>query len=186
MGTEPPHPDWFRPRALYRRGYPAELTSALQLLPPVRALVQRAVDEIGARYVLEVGPGRCPVARGPDVLYLDVSESILAALGTRAVVGDVRALPFADGMFDLALACDVLTHVPPAERERALSELCRVAPRVVVFQPEPGGGALAPPISAARLARGIERCGFEAALRPIVVPGPRGPLRMGLIVAERR
>jgi SAM-dependent methyltransferase len=43
------------------------------------------------------------------------------------VLGDVRALPFADGSFDVVVAVDLLEHVHSEDRARAISEICRVA-----------------------------------------------------------
>jgi SAM-dependent methyltransferase len=87
--------------------------------------------------VLEAGCGRGQLAArlrraGFDVVATDQSERMVeltAARGVRAQVADVQALPFADGAFDVATANFVLYHVP--DTDRALSELARVAPRLV-------------------------------------------------------
>jgi SAM-dependent methyltransferase len=44
----------------------------------------------------------------------------------RAVQGDIRALPFADGAFDLVLSVDVLPHLPRGQEQFAARELARV------------------------------------------------------------
>src|SRR3989344_2652577 len=49
------------------------------------------------------------------------------------VVGDIRALPFKDGEFDVAGAFEVLEHMPFEESERALAELARVTRRNVLI-----------------------------------------------------
>jgi len=49
------------------------------------------------------------------------------------VVGDARQLPFPDGAFDVACCSDVLEHVPEGDRAAVLSELFRVARRLVVI-----------------------------------------------------
>ena len=42
-------------------------------------------------------------------------------------------LPFADGAFDFAIACDVLEHIPVADRELFIRELARVSRRAVAL-----------------------------------------------------
>jgi SAM-dependent methyltransferase len=54
----------------------------------------------------------------------------------RFVAADGRALPFADGEFDVALSNAVLEHVGGADEQRAfVHELCRVGRRVFVSTP---------------------------------------------------
>mgnify|MGYP001313656978 CR=1 FL=1 len=43
------------------------------------------------------------------------------------IQGDGRNLPFDDGSYDFVIACDVLEHVPAADRPAFLAELLRVA-----------------------------------------------------------
>ena len=73
--------------------------------------------------------------RGGRVTGIDVADSSLELARERAAhegcvdrctfaTGDVRELPFADGMFDVVLATEVFEHV--REQERALVELTRV------------------------------------------------------------
>ena len=63
-----------------------------------------------------------------------------------AVVGDVQELPFADGIFDCAVAAWMLYHVP--DLDRALRELARVL--------RPGGRLVAVTNSRAQPARALE------------------------------
>jgi SAM-dependent methyltransferase len=101
--------------------------------PDPREVAFQAVSEIEPRRVLEVGCGEGELAErvsrelGCDVLALDQSERMVEltrARGVHAVVGDVQALPFADGEFDCAVAAWMLYHVPDVVR--ALGELARV------------------------------------------------------------
>lgn len=93
----------------------------------------RAVAETAPERVLEVGCGRgelsARIARelGATVVAVDQSERMVElarAEGVDAQVGDVQALPFADGSFDCAVAAWMLYHVPDVDR--GLSELARV------------------------------------------------------------
>lgn len=56
-------------------------------------------------------------------------------MGTaRPVQGDIASLPFADGVFDLIISVDVLSHLPRGEEHRAARELSRVlAPAGLLF-----------------------------------------------------
>ena len=102
--------------------------------------VDVAFDEVVAlapKRVLEVGCGTGIFARrlldaGIDVVALDQSERMVEltlARGVDARLGDVQALPFADGAFDVAVANFMLYHV--ADVVRGLAELARVAPALV-------------------------------------------------------
>jgi SAM-dependent methyltransferase len=94
-----------------------------------------AFDEVMAvrpRRVLDAGCGRGELAErllaeGVEVVALDQSERMVEltrARGVDALVGDVQALPFGDGEFDVAVANFMLYHVPVLDL--ALSELARV------------------------------------------------------------
>src|SRR5207244_7586759 len=82
--------------------------------------------------VLEVGGGEGELAErirelGVDVVGVDQSDRMVElqrSKGIDARVGDVQALPFADGEFDVGLAAWMLYHVP--DLDRGLAELARV------------------------------------------------------------
>jgi SAM-dependent methyltransferase len=97
---------------------------------------QFAFDAIAAaqpRRVLEVGGGEGELAErlihdlGVEVVGIDQSEAMVEAQrskGINARVGDVQALPFEEGEFDVAVAAWMLYHVP--DLDRGLAELARV------------------------------------------------------------
>jgi SAM-dependent methyltransferase len=71
--------------------------------------------------------------RGWPIVPMDLSGHGLRyarELGVqRPVQGDIRALPFADGAFDLVLSVDVIAHLPLGEEVFAARELARVTRR---------------------------------------------------------
>ncbi len=80
----------------------------------------------GARLTLDLGS-----ADGPSAAWLrDASESTVSldidprGLGTDGVCGSALALPFADGVFDVVSAFDVIEHCEP--EDQALAEVRRV------------------------------------------------------------
>jgi SAM-dependent methyltransferase len=92
-----------------------------------------AVAQVRPRRFLEVGCGAGEFAARVQhelrahVIALDQSERMVelaVAAGVDARVGDVQAMPFADGEFDCAAANWMLYHVP--DLDRALAELARV------------------------------------------------------------
>lgn len=109
------------------------------------------VNLAGVHQALDAGCGTgvflLPLAwrlasQGGSVIGLDIAEGTLGearahvsaeGLPVTCVIGDVEALPFDDGSFDLALANYMLYHVP--ELDHALGELRRVL--------RPGGTLLA-------------------------------------------
>jgi SAM-dependent methyltransferase len=92
-----------------------------------------AVDEVAPSRLLEVGCGtgwfaaRVQRELGADLVGVDQSARMveLARMeGIEAHVGDVQALPFADGSFDCVAANWMLYHV--ADLDRGLREIARV------------------------------------------------------------
>jgi SAM-dependent methyltransferase len=101
--------------------------------PDPRELAFQAVAEVAPARVLEVGGGpgelsaRIRAELGCDVTMLDISPRMVELAlgrGVDALVGDVQALPFADGSFDCAVAAWMLFHVP--DLDGGLAELARV------------------------------------------------------------
>jgi SAM-dependent methyltransferase len=98
-----------------------------------RQFVFEAVADAAPRRVLEVGGGEGELAErirnelGTEVIAIDQSERMVELQRRRGIDarhGDVQALPFADGDFDVAVAAWMLYHVP--NLDLGLSELARV------------------------------------------------------------
>ena len=76
---------------------------------------------------LEVGPGLRPRLPIIGTHFIDPSPPAIARLhagGGLARCGQITELPFADGVFDLVVACDVIEHVE--DDRRVFAELSRV------------------------------------------------------------
>ena len=78
-----------------------------------------------------------------DVFWEEAIARSRAVEGVRRVLGDVRDLPFEDREFDVTAALDLLEHVPPDDRARALTELARVTRHRLVVGCPCGAEALA-------------------------------------------
>jgi SAM-dependent methyltransferase len=143
----------------------------------------RLAPPAGAR-VLEVGMGAGSLllllARLHDVRAVGVDVELARVLLARrsgyrgaAVVADAAALPFADGSFPRALACEVLEHL--ADDRAALAELRRVtAP----------GGRLAITVPHARYPASWDPLAW--ALERLGVQPPRSGFYVGIWYGHRR
>jgi SAM-dependent methyltransferase len=130
------------------------IAGARQLGQLVRmAPVLEAIRDLGGGTLLDVGSGGLGIADFLDdrwrVTALDRSFGDYGAwvrpprTNATRVLGDVRSLPFDDDAFDVVVALDLLEHVGPADRARALEELSRVARRRVIVAAPAGPEALA-------------------------------------------
>ncbi len=115
-------------RELNRRFYDSLWTDA-RLVEPERfntwPLVCTLVAQ--AQHRLEVAPGLRPRLPIEGTHFVDISEPALAKLRGRAAsvtLDSISELPFADSLFDLVCAFDIVEHVD--DDEPALSELSRV------------------------------------------------------------
>ena len=73
-------------------------------------------------------------SRGMTVVGLDASlEALRRGQGELRnsaiywILGDARHLPFRDGVFQHAISVEVLTHLPPVDRQQTIDELSRTA-----------------------------------------------------------
>ncbi len=119
----------FRDLTTVNREFYEALWSDTTLERPERfntwALIRDLLPRAKAR--LEVGPGLRPRLPVAGTCFVDLSPTAVARLnerGGRAETGDVSALPFAEGSFDLVAAFDVIEHV--ADDRAVFRELARV------------------------------------------------------------
>lgn len=108
------------------------LNRAARFFPILREL--RPKLPIGGS-LLEVGSGSLGLGefwRGTFV-GCDVTFSGRPVKNMRAVRASGHQLPFGDGAFDAVVVSDVMEHVPPPARQQVVSEVLRVARKVVVF-----------------------------------------------------
>ena len=120
-----------------RRFYDA-LWSASEIVSPQRFNTWPLLSPLAAARParLEVGPGLHPRLPIEGTHFVDVSPpalSRLKALGGRTMLGEINALPFRDGTFDLICAFDIVEHVE--DDGQAFHELRRVAKKdaAVIF-----------------------------------------------------
>jgi SAM-dependent methyltransferase len=99
----------------------------------------RLTELASGRTVIDLGCGNGRVARALAARFEVTGVDLLTTLGPHDdgftfVQADLRALPFADGRFDLAIAAnDPFAHLlEDADRTQALNEATRVASRVVI------------------------------------------------------
>lgn len=120
-------------RAAYRLWAPTYQTeTATSFLDEM--LAQEMLVGLPSTYLLDAGCGiGRRIANKPDAMGLDLSPEMLAAGGvSNVLVGDVRAMPFPDGHFNMVWCRLVLGHIP--DPDRAYRELARVcAPGGYVF-----------------------------------------------------
>jgi SAM-dependent methyltransferase len=112
-----------------RRFYDA-LWSASDVVTPQRFNTWPLLSALAATTParLEVGPGLHPRLPIDGTHFVDVSQSALSRLeghGGLTTLGEINALPFRDGTFDLVCAFDIVEHVE--DDRQAFHELARVA-----------------------------------------------------------
>jgi SAM-dependent methyltransferase len=116
------------------------------------ATVARLVDETGGTTLLDVGSGSKGIVdlleprwdvTAADVSFDDYGASRTSGAGrSRRVEASVLDLPFPDASFDVVVCIDMLEHIEPSQRPRAVSELVRVTRRRLVLACPCGTGAL--------------------------------------------
>ena len=130
-----------------RRVLGATALDHLVRVEPVLGLL----EDLGGGTLLDAGSGSVGLSpwlgepwsvTAVDTAFDDYGASRGFSGTARAVVADVRQLPFADRSFDAVVALDLLEHVPPEDRDGALAELCRVTQRRLVVGGPTGEEAL--------------------------------------------
>ena len=115
------------------------------LLDDQERVLAEFLGEVSGRRILDMatGTGRAALAlakRGASVTGVDASSEMLSVARMRAadagltidfVEGDAHALAYPDRSFDAVVCLRMLMHVP--DWRTALSELCRVSRRRIVF-----------------------------------------------------
>lgn len=125
--------------------YDARLHDELDHKPWDRALLAALLEQAGPRAAvadLGCGPGHVTAwlaAHGARAVGIDLSPAMVGLAksrhpGAEFRVGDLLALPAADGEFAAAVALYSIIHLPEAEIDPALGEMCRVL--------RPGGALL--------------------------------------------
>lgn len=118
------------PAAAANREFYDALWSASYVVPPQRFNTWPLLSALAAATTarLEIGPGLRPRLPVAGTSFIDVSRPPVVGLknrGGRAMIGEITALPFADGTFDLIGAFDIVEHV--ADEQQVFRELARVA-----------------------------------------------------------
>lgn len=113
---------WNRPSEPYQK----------QVLADILSMLPRDVESI-----LDVGCGDGFITNSlPEdvrVVGLDISEEAIKYVTRERLAGSIAAIRFADGSFDLAMANDVIEHLPEDVYGKAVSELFRVAGKYVLI-----------------------------------------------------
>jgi len=112
-----------------RRFYDA-LWAASYMVPPQRFNTWPLLSSLAALAParLEIGPGLRPRLPIAGTSFVDISRPALSGLkacGGLAMLGEITALPFPDGSFDLVCAFDIIEHID--DDRQAFRELGRVA-----------------------------------------------------------
>jgi SAM-dependent methyltransferase len=139
-------PDHYDPISYWAQREHPNTGEAPGISPPHRQYFSE--NTIGAKSILELGPGigrLFPLYKGMErVAALDLSHKYQdhakdaarhagVLLEQYFLNNAVESYPFDDGEFDVAVASFVLLHVPFENIQHTISELSRVAKKVIVF-----------------------------------------------------
>lgn len=106
------------------RGRNIDVANVLELLSPE------------GQMILDAGCGESGVAefmKSADVVSTDLYSHGWQGQGSKFLRSDITSLPFADDSFSIATSVDVMEHLPPSLRDKAIAELVRVGRNGVVI-----------------------------------------------------
>lgn len=126
---------WFNAEKFFEKGFPKGTCSYFPVFARAKNDILNLLVRKKFKSALEIGPGEYPIITqiGRRV-FLERATAFLRK--EDFVKGTALQLPFKDNSFDVAAACDVLTHILPEERENMLSEMARVAKNILIFDHE--------------------------------------------------
>jgi hypothetical protein len=109
------------------------LNWAVRYYPILSVLENEGLLEEGA--LLEIGSGPIGIGGFRKVPFIgcDLSFAFKPKPPMFPIKASATQLPFADRMFDVVVASDVLEHVPPSLRKQVIAETIRVANQLVIF-----------------------------------------------------
>lgn len=120
----------------FNRWHPKIALRYLPIIDEIRRLTSQEVFLRAKRVsykILEVGSGSLGITPylNQEVTGVDVDFSGPSSDLLKRVKGDATSLPFRNGSFDFVVAVDVLEHLPPKKRKKAISETLRVSKQAV-------------------------------------------------------
>ncbi len=105
----------------------------IRYLPIVRELKARFGDALAEQSILEVGSGDQGIARylNLPVTGIDVAFGTTLHPKLKPIKHQGYLLPFESQSFDVVVSTDMLEHVPPEHRFLSVSEMARVARKML-------------------------------------------------------
>ncbi len=109
------------------------LNWAARYYPILNILKREGLLDEGS--LLEIGSGAIGIGAFRKVPFIgcDLSFAFKPKPPMFPIKASGTQLPFADQMFDVVVASDVLEHVPPSLRQQVIAEALRVADKLVIF-----------------------------------------------------
>ncbi len=130
---------WYRDTAIAERYDDARFTRGGSLVDRREKQLLLSLVEPQGKRILDIATGTGRFAEllqehGADVVGLDASSEMLSPGGAQYVVGDARALPFADDAFDTSISMRFLHLLRSHEVSSFIREVARVTRDHFVFE----------------------------------------------------